>query len=163
MKVLTDENKHLKPENVRRVGASIASLEDLLRSSDYVVLCLPLTEETQMSFGKREFDLMKNSAYLINISRGGIVDEDALYDALRSGKIAGAGLDVLAKEPPKQGNPLLSLDNVIFTPHCSGITTESGKRVSMLCAQAAVDYLEGKLPKPPVNILNPDAIQLKKS
>jgi D-3-phosphoglycerate dehydrogenase len=163
MKVLTNANNHLKPEMARRAGAMITSLEELLGSSDYVVLCLPLTEETRMSFGKREFGLMKNSAYLINISRGGIVEEDALYDALRSGKIAGAGLDVLSREPPKKDNPLLSMENVILNPHCSGITAESSRRVSMLCAQAALDYFDGKLPKPPVNILNPEAINLKKS
>jgi D-3-phosphoglycerate dehydrogenase len=161
MNVLTNANNHLKPEMVHRVGAAITSLEELLRSSDYVVLCLPLTDETRMSFGQREFELMKNSAFLINVSRGGIVDEDALYDALRRGKIAGAGLDVLATEPPRQDNPLLSLDSVIFTPHCSGITAESSRRVSLLCVQAAIDYFEGKFPKPPVKMLNPEAIRLK--
>jgi D-3-phosphoglycerate dehydrogenase / 2-oxoglutarate reductase len=159
MKVLTNVNKHLKAELVQRVGATVTTLEDLLKRSDFVVLCLPLTEETKMSFGKREFEGMKSSAVLINISRGGILDENALYEALQTGKIAGAGLDVLAKEPPSLDNPLLKLDNVIFTPHCSGITEETSRRVSFLCAQAVIDYFEGKVPKPPVNLLNPEVIK----
>jgi D-3-phosphoglycerate dehydrogenase / 2-oxoglutarate reductase len=159
MKVLTNANKHLKAELVQRVGATTTTLEDLLKRSDFVVLCLPLTEETRMSFGRREFEWMKSSAVLINISRGGILDEDALYEALQTGKIAGAGLDVLAKEPPSLDNPLLKLDNVIFTPHCSGITVETSRRVSFLCTQAVIDYFEGKVPKPPVNLLNPEVIK----
>jgi len=163
MKVLTNSNNHLKHELVRKVGANVTSLEELLRLSDYVVLCLPLNDETKKSFGKREFELMKSSAILINVSRGGILDEDALYEALHDEKIAGAGLDVLAKEPPEHDNPLLKMDSVIFTPHCSGITRESSRRVSLLCAQAVMDYFEGKLPKPPVNIVNPKVIALEKT
>ncbi len=96
-------------------------IKELLRLSDYVVLCLPLTAENTGMIGRQAFDVMKPGAFLINLSRGGLVDRDALQDALASGKIAGAGLDVFWKEPPDPHDPIFQY-NVLATPHIGGVT-----------------------------------------
>lgn len=95
-------------------------LNYLLRESDFVVLAIPLTKDTNKMFGKNEFKQMKKSAYLINIARGQIVDEEALIDALTTNEIKGAGLDVFAEEPLQENSPLWKLKNVVITPHISG-------------------------------------------
>lgn len=97
-------------------------LDEVLRLSDYIIVTLPLTPETYHLFGRREFALMKASAHFINIGRGGTTDTEALLEALREGKIAGAGLDVFEQEPLPETSPLWQLDNVIITPHNSGST-----------------------------------------
>ena len=100
--------------------------------------------------GAKEFDLMKPTAYLINTSRGAVVDEEALIEALKAGKIAGAGLDVLAKEPLDPENPLLFMDNVLTAPHIGGATKEASSRSSLVCAEGIDDFLSGRRPKYPV-------------
>ena len=102
--------------------ASYRDLDDLLRESDYVCVATPQTPQTEGMIGAEELNLMKESAYLVNIARGGIVDEDALIMALQENRIAGAGLDVFAYEPLPADSPLCSLDNVILTPHIGGGT-----------------------------------------
>ena len=102
-----------------------ASLEDLLRAADIVTLHTPLTAQTRGLLGERALSLMKPTAVVINTSRGPVVDEKALYQALREGRIAGAGLDVLEVEPTPAENPLLSLPNVVVTPHMAGLTYEA--------------------------------------
>ncbi len=107
-------------------------LDDLLRESDVVVLASPLTEETKGMMGRREFSLMKDGAYLVNVGRGELVDLEALIDSLESGKLAGAALDVFPKEPPFGEDAyerLSQLDNVILTPHIGGNTRESDRRI----------------------------------
>ncbi|MEH7383397.1 D-2-hydroxyacid dehydrogenase [Bacillus sp. JJ1533] len=104
-------------------------LSDVLPRCDYVVITLPLTNETHHLFGASEFKQMKSSAFFINIGRGEIVVEDELIEALRSGEIAGAGLDVFTKEPLDQDSPLWTFENVIVTPHTSGSTEHYTKRV----------------------------------
>ncbi|MFW6409479.1 MAG: D-2-hydroxyacid dehydrogenase [Halanaerobiales bacterium] len=96
-------------------------LSELLRKSDYVVCIVPLTDETAGMFGKEEFKAMKDSAYFINVGRGEVVDQDALIEALKQGRIAGAGLDVFDKEPLPEDSPLYRLKNVIITPHVAGV------------------------------------------
>ena len=93
---------------------------ELLAASDYVVMSLPLTPETRHFLGRREFEVMKPGAYLVNVGRGGIIDQAALIEALRTGRIAGAGLDVTDPEPLNADSPLWDMENVILTPHCSG-------------------------------------------
>ncbi len=156
MRILTNENPHLKPERVSRAGARVVAMDDLLSTSDYVVLSVPLNKETEKMIGEKELGLMKKTAYLINVARGKIVDQEALYRALSERRIAGAALDVLVKQPPDPGDPLVGLDNVVFTPHCAAITNETGREASMLIVQAALGLLEGELPKYPVNVLNPN-------
>ena len=109
-------------------GARFTPMDELLRQSDIVTLHVPHTAETTGLISKRELGLMKRSAILINACRGPVVDEDDLIDALRSGEIAGAGLDVLIEEPTPPDNPLLSMDNVIVTPHWAGGTREGSER-----------------------------------
>jgi len=104
------------------------SLDYVLENSDFVVLCVPLTEETKEMIGEREIQLMKKTAYLINVSRGKAVDEKALVEALKNGRIAGAGLDVFYDYIPSPDNPLFKLDNVVLTPHMGGWTKESRER-----------------------------------
>lgn len=106
-----------------------AQLNDILPLCDYVVITLPLTKETFRLFGAEQFKLMKSSAFLINIGRGEIVDEEALVQAIVEKEIAGAGLDVFEKEPLSQDSPLWELENVIITPHTAGSTEHYNKRV----------------------------------
>ena len=109
------------------------SLDELLRTSDVVSLHVSLTSQTRGLIGARELGLMKRSALLINTSRGPIVDQVALLDALRRGTIAAAGLDVLDPEPPSNDSPLFELDNVVFTPHNAGSAVEVWPRVVATC------------------------------
>ncbi len=102
--------------------ARYADLDDLLRESDYVCVATPHTAETERMIGAEQIALMKESAYIVNIARGGIIDEDAMIDALREGRIAGAGLDVFVYEPLPADSPLCGLDNVILCPHIGGGT-----------------------------------------
>ncbi|WP_338602720.1 hydroxyacid dehydrogenase [Sulfolobus tengchongensis] len=122
----------------------IVDLKTLLSRSDVVTIHVPLTKETKGMIGKNELSLMKKNAILINTSRGGIVDEDALYEALKAGNIAGAGLDVLSVEPPLESNPLLKLDNVIVTPHIGGVTIEAFERSVENAIMEVIRFLRGE-------------------
>jgi D-3-phosphoglycerate dehydrogenase len=124
-----------------------SSLEQLFSQSDIISIHVPYTEETHHLADVRLLGLMKSEAFLINTSRGPIVDEKALIEALKNKSIAGAGLDVLEKEPPSPDNPLLKFDNVITTPHSSALSRECVMKVAMTAAQAVVDCLEGRQPK----------------
>ena len=129
----------------------VDSLEALLVKSDIVSLHVPLTEETARLIGAKELALMKPTSYLINTSRGEVVVEEALIDALKSGKIAGAGLDVYEKEPPDPDNRLFGLDNVVVTPHTASLTAECKARMALHAAQSIHEVLSGKKPSWPVN------------
>ncbi|MFA6714127.1 MAG: C-terminal binding protein [Victivallales bacterium] len=111
-------------ELIEEYGLQAVSFERLLTDSDFISLHCPLTRETNRLFGEEQFKLMKNSAFLINTSRGGVIDEQALITALREHWIAGAALDVTDPEPPDADNPLLKLDNVIITPHIAAFSDE---------------------------------------
>lgn len=121
--------------------------DDVLRNADYISLHIPATEKTIHSISNLEFSLMKKTAYLINTSRGSIVDESALISALEAGEIAGAGLDVLEKEAIDLTNPLIGMDNVLTAPHIGGATREASIRSSVACAEAIDDYFSGRIPK----------------
>jgi phosphoglycerate dehydrogenase-like enzyme len=119
------------PEDVQKeLKVEPAEFDDLLRESDIVSMHVPLTRRTRGMMSDREFDIMKESAILINACRGPVVDEDALYRALQEGKIAAAGLDVLEAEPTPADNPLLDLDNVVVTPHMAGQSQETNLRAA---------------------------------
>ena len=130
---------------------AVEKLEALLTEADYVVICVPLTRETTNLIGSVELGLMKEGAFLINSSRGKIVDESALYDHLSQRKIAGAALDVFSQEPPASEHPLFKLDNFIGTPHMGGVTVEALKRMATTVAEEIVRVLGGQKPKYPVN------------
>jgi len=138
------------------LGVNYVSLETLLRESDFATLHVALTDETRGMIGKEEFELMRKNAYLINTARGPIVDETALYEALKDGKIAGAAIDVYCEEPPSAENPLLKLDNVIKTPHIAAYTIEAIRRMDMVNAEDIVNFFKGKKP---TYIANPEVLQ----
>jgi D-3-phosphoglycerate dehydrogenase len=123
---------------------AVADLDKALRHADFVSIHCPKTNETVGMFNAARLRLMKPSAYLINTARGGIVDETALYDALASGNLAGAGLDVFAQEPPPVGEPLHSLPNVIMAPHVAGVTYEAVDRMSEQTALNILSALDGE-------------------
>jgi D-3-phosphoglycerate dehydrogenase len=131
--------------------AELTSLDDLLRRSDFVSLHPVLTAETRKMIGAPQFALMKPTAYLINTSRGGVVDEAALIQALQAGHIAGAGLDVFEIEPPELDNPLLSMPNVIATPHGLSHARESFERCASMAQQSILDIIDGRRPEFTVN------------
>jgi phosphoglycerate dehydrogenase-like enzyme len=110
--------------HVRSLGARPASKEEILRTADFVSLHLRLTPETRGFLGRRDFALMKKTAILINTGRGALAEREALLDALRSGRIAGAGLDVFHEEPVKPDDPILTLPSVVLSPHNAGQTPE---------------------------------------
>jgi D-3-phosphoglycerate dehydrogenase / 2-oxoglutarate reductase len=135
---------------------AVADLDKALRHADFVSIHCPKTNETVGMFNAARLRLMKPSAYLINTARGGIVDETALYDALASGNLAGAGLDVFAQEPPPVGEPLHSLPNVIMAPHVAGVTYEAVDRMSEQTALNILSALDGE----PIrqNVINQEII-----
>jgi len=122
MQVLYNKRRRLAADVEAAEGVTYAAKDDLLREADVVLLSTPLTPETEKIIGARELELLGPSSYLVNICRGGVIDEAALVDALRERRIAGAGLDVFVYEPIPADHPLLTLDNVILTPHIGGGT-----------------------------------------
>ncbi len=124
----------------RESGATPMSLDDVLRHSDVLSLHTPLTPETRHLINADRISLMKPQAVLINSSRGGIVDEPALVEALKSGKLRGAALDVFEDEPVKAGNRLPVMPNLLLTPHIAGLTEEANKRVSDVIAQKVIGH-----------------------
>lgn len=130
---------------------SYVSLTELLQTSDFVTLHVPLTQETRGFIGEEELSLMKNSAYLINTARGGIVDEKALYRALQKGTVAGAALDVFSQEPP-DNSPLVALENVIATPHMASDTEEAIRQMDIVSAENVIRVLRGEPPISQVNV-----------
>ena len=137
----------------------MVDFSQLLSESDFISINASLTDKTWHAFKENELKAMKKTAYLINTARGSIVDEKALYKALREGWIAGAGLDVLEKEPPDWNNPLLKLDNVIFTPHSAFYSEESYIELKTRTAKVVLSVLNGKLPE---TIINPQVLNRKK-
>ncbi|MEM2374341.1 MAG: hydroxyacid dehydrogenase [Thermoproteota archaeon] len=119
----------------------VEDLSKLLKLSDFISIHVPLTDETRNMIKAEELSLMKRGAYLVNTSRGPVVDENALYTALSSGWLGGAALDVLMEEPPSKNNPLLKLDNVILTPHIGGSTLEAQKRIAITIAEEILSFL----------------------
>jgi D-3-phosphoglycerate dehydrogenase len=130
---------------------AVKEWNELFSQSDFITLHLPATEETKGIVGKAEFQTMKKSACLINAARGEVIDEKALIEALQSGTIGGAGMDVFSEEPPAEDNPLLRMDNVIATPHNAALTVECMTRMALHAAMGIDDVLNGRTPKWPVN------------
>ena len=143
-------------ELIKQHNAEKVPFQVLLKSSDFITIHAPLTTETKHMFSYDEFRVMKNSAILINTARGGIVNTSALIAALQNGEIAGAGLDVLENEPPKRDDTLLSLENVVITPHAAFISEESILELENTAATCVVQVLTGELPE---SIVNPSVLE----
>jgi D-3-phosphoglycerate dehydrogenase len=123
----------------------------IFKESDFISLHVPSTPETKGMVNKKYFDMMKQSAFLVNAARGEIVNEKDLYEALSAKRIAGAALDVYDPEPPQKDNPLYTLDNVILTPHNAALTREAMGRMALHAAMGIDDVLSGRVPKWPFN------------
>lgn len=132
------------PELEQELGVAYAPLDELLAQADFVALMVPLKDDTYHLIGARELSLMKKTAILINAARGPVVDPKALYEALRAGVIAGAGLDVFEPEPPLPDDPLLALDNVVLTPHLGSATVKTRTRMGMMAAENLLAGLRGE-------------------
>ena len=143
------------PQVAAEIGVRLVDMETLFREADFLTVNCPLSDQTRGLVNARLLGLMKPSAYLINTARGPIVDEQALYQALASGRIAGAALDVFEEEPTPASNPILKLDNVIVTPHGICFTDECMRRLAESAFRAALDVAAGR--KPPY-IVNPEAL-----
>lgn len=135
-------------------GIERLSKEEVLQEADIVTLHLPMAPETTGFIGRQELEMMKPGALLVNTARGGLVDAQALCDALSSNHLAGAALDVFAEEPPS-GSPLLALDNIILSPHLGGETAEAHENLGRLAVDNAMAVLQGE--RPP-NIVNPEVL-----
>ncbi len=144
---------YVDPNLAQESGITLKSLPEVMRESDYVSLHPCLNQETFHLIGEKELALMKPSAYLINTSRGSVVDEPALIRALKDKKIAGAGLDVFEKDPIDPDNPLLKMGQVIVTPHSASYCEASFKRLRISVGEEAVRVAQGKWPK---NVVNKD-------
>ncbi|MBM4312443.1 MAG: hydroxyacid dehydrogenase [Deltaproteobacteria bacterium] len=143
---------YITPEKAREMGVTLcAAMDDIFRQADVVSLHTPLTPETRRLVNADRLRLMKPTAFLVNFSRGEVIDERALYDALKTGVIAGAAIDVYDPEPPLDDNPLFELDNILLSPHSAALTGECVIRMATGAAEGVVDVLSGRRPQFVVN------------
>ncbi len=146
---------YVTPARAQQLGVQLLSLDELLAQSDFVTIHMPKTPETTGMISTAQFAIMKPSAYVVNVARGGLIDEEALYTALTAGEIAGAGLDVFTSEPPKEDGtafPLLALPNVVVTPHLGASTDEAQEKAGVSVARSVKLALEGDLVPDAVNV-----------
>jgi D-3-phosphoglycerate dehydrogenase len=145
---------YLRPADAERLSVTLMSLRELLREADFVSVHAPLTAETRHMVGRTELRQMKPTAHLINTSRGPLVDEHALIEALEAGWIAGAALDVFETEPPPHSSPLLQRENVLLTSHVGGLSDEGQELLRRTLAAAMAAILLGEWPEGP-QLYNP--------
>lgn len=138
-------------EAAAKLGVTMTDLETIIKQSDIITLHVPATPETTKLFSEREFEMMKDTAVIVNVARGPVIDQKALYNALKEKKIAGAGLDVFEVEPTSKENPLFEFDNLVVLPHSAAETYETYQAVGIATAQAIIDVYNGK---DPINWLN---------
>jgi D-3-phosphoglycerate dehydrogenase len=150
----------IAPEQARDLEIEVAPLDEVFARADFLTVHTPLTADTRAIVGKEAFAKMKRGVRVINCARGGLVDEAALYDAIKSGIVAGAALDVFEQEPPPSDHPLLALDEVIATPHLGASTTEAQEGVAFTVAEQVRDYLLTGALRGAVNIPAMDQKQL---
>lgn len=152
----------ITPEKAAQMGfTAVATIADMLASVDFLTIHVPLTEETKNLIGEKELAVMKPSARVLNVSRGGIIDESALAEALRKSVIAGAGIDVFSVEPPAADNPLLNAPNVVLTPHLGASTLEAQETVAVEAAQLIIDFLQKGVIANAVNMAAVDRKELE--
>ena len=137
-------DKYPNMKRAKELGIKYVDFYTLLKKSDFITLHVSLTTETEKLIGKREFEAMKNGAVIVNTSQGKVIDEKALNEALKSGRISYAGLDVFEEEPPPKDNPLFELNNTVLTPHIGFHTVEAAKRCTDICIDNVVKFLEGR-------------------
>ena len=137
-------DKYPNQKKAREIGFQYVDLNTLLKRSDVVSIHVTLNSETEKLIGKKEIALMKKDAIIVNTSQGKVVDERAMFQALKSGKLCCAGLDVLEEEPPPKNNPLFTLDNTVLSPHIAFNTLEAEARCSDICVDNVVKFVEGK-------------------
>ena len=142
----------------RELNLEYKTLEDVLENSDFVSMHVPLTPETRHMISEKQLRMMKPTAYLVNTSRGPVIDEEALYKALKEGWIAGAALDVHEKEPTNPNSPLLDLDNIIVTPHIASASVETRTKMAVIAATNCAAVMRGM--EPP-NLVNPEVKKVK--
>ena len=145
----------LSDEQLRQAGAIPMRLADLLAWADVISIHVPLTEDTRNLIGAGQLALMKPGAVIVNTSRGGIIDEAALAEALKTNRIGGAGIDVFEHEPPEADNPLFALANVVLAPHVAGVTEASMRGMALACADVIDTVLAGGRP---ATLLNPEVL-----
>jgi D-3-phosphoglycerate dehydrogenase len=136
-----------RPEIEAELGVTRVEMDELLRRSDVITLHIPFTSQTRRFISKRELDMMKDGALLVNTARGRIIDQRALIDALRTGKVVGAALDVFEEEPLDPSNPLAAMDSVILTPHLGASSREAMKRMAVQVAQGVIDVSKNRIPE----------------
>ena len=150
-------NRNRREDIEKELGVEyVPTLADLLSGSDFVVLLVPLTEDTRKMIGTAELSMMKPTAILVNISRGQVVDQKALYAALKSGLIAGAALDVFEVEPIAKDDPLLTLENITITPHMGSASIATRKKMAVMAAENLIAGIQGKMLP---NCVNPEAFK----
>jgi D-3-phosphoglycerate dehydrogenase len=137
-------DKYPNMERARELGMKYVDLYTLLKKSDFITLHVTLTSETEGLIRKREFEVMRKGVVIVNTSQGKVIEEKALNEALKSGRVSYAGLDVFEEEPPSKDNPLFKLNNTILTPHVGFHTIEAAKRCSDICIDNVVKFLEGQ-------------------
>ncbi|MFQ6073670.1 MAG: glyoxylate reductase [Candidatus Bathyarchaeia archaeon] len=147
-----------RPQLERELNAKPVDLETLFKESDFVSVHVPLMKATYHLVNEQRLRLMKKTAYLINNSRGPVVDEKALYKALKEGWIAGAGLDVFEQEPTPADNPLLTLDNLVVAPHISSASHETRSKMAEMVAENLIAFFEGRTPP---NLVNPEVLKVR--
>ena len=137
-------DKYPNLKGAEEIGFTYVDLKTLLKRSDVISIHVTLNSETQGMIGREEIALMKNGAVIINTSQGRVLDERAMLEALKSGKLQAAGLDVLEEEPPSRNNPLFKLENTVLSPHIAFNTVEAEERCSDICVDNVVKFVEGK-------------------
>ncbi|HEV2471036.1 MAG TPA: phosphoglycerate dehydrogenase [Chthonomonadales bacterium] len=149
---LISYSPYVTADSARQVNVELVSLEELCERSDFITIHTPLTEETRGMIGAAQFDMMKPGIRIVNVARGGIVDEAALAEAVKSGRVAGAAFDVYSTEPPKPDNPLFQSPENVLTPHLGASTAEALINVGIDVADQIADVLQGLPPRSAVNM-----------
>ena len=142
----------------KELGLQFTDVENVLKNSDFVSVHVPLIPQTRHLIDKKELEMMKETAFLINTSRGPVINEKALIQALKDGKIRGAGLDVWDPEPPSADNPLLKMDNVVTLPHIASASVETRTKMINMAIENLNAILDGKIPP---HLINKDVIKVR--
>lgn len=158
MKILYYDVVPMPPEIEKELGAKRVDLTTIFKESDFVSIHVPLTKETYHMVDEEKLKLMKKTAFIVNNARGPVIDEKALYKALKRGWIAGAALDVFEKEPTPVDNPLLKLENVVVAPHISSASHETRSKMAEMVAENLVAFFQGKTPP---NLVNPEVLKVR--
>ena len=146
-------------DSEQELGIEYVEIDTLLQEADFVTINVPLLKDTYHLIDEGKLKLMKKTAILVNNARGPVIDEKALYRALKEGWIAGAGLDVFEQEPTPPSNQLLTLENIVVAPHISSASFETRSKMSEMVAKNLVAFFEGEVPP---NLVNKDVVNIKK-